>query len=508
MNIYLSNNKMLIFHRCPSACVCDGLTVDCSGRLLLGNDTSLISPTTRWLDVSLNPNSTTLIHLNETNVHNMIHLNISYTELRSLSDIPFVFMKNLFVLDISYNHLTAVGPNTFLFQTRLKNLILSGNYEMMVLDTDAFSGLISMTELRLSFLYISSISKSTFTGLQLQTLHLSNNIIHDVAPNVFESLEVDKLFLNKTEIVTFSRNMFIGIDNVKLIVSDEYKFCCIRPEFVAEDDCFPRKDEFSSCSDLMRSEFLRAMIWIIGMFALIGNICSLVYRFMFERKHMKLGYGIFVTNLAVSDFLMGVYLITIASADQYYRGNYIFHSDDWKESALCRFAGVTVVVSSEASVMIMCLITLDRILVTKFPFGQFRITPGKAGILVSIVWLVALIIAVLPLTVYSYFKGEFYSKSGVCLALPLTRDRPPGWGYSITFFIIFNTITFMLIALGQYVIFREINASKKKVGSSRSKRANDLKVARNLLLVASTDFLCWFPVGVLGMYKCVFRVNY
>ena len=473
---------------------------------MLVNDTYWIPPTTRWLDISLNPNATTLAQLNETNVHNMVHLNLSHTMLKNLSDIPLEYMTNLIVFDVSYNHLTTIGPNVFLSQSRLKNLILIGNHKIIIFETNAFSGLESLTELSLSFLHVSSIAESSFSGLQLENLHLSYNIIYDVSPNVFQSLKVDKLFINKTEILSFSRNMFLGIESVKLMVSDAYKFCCIRPESLVEDDCYPRKDEFSSCADLMRSESLRALIWIIGMFALVGNICSLGYRFIYERKYMRLGYGIFVTNLAVSDFLMGVYLIIIASADQYYRGNYIFHSDDWRESILCQFAGFIAVISSEASVMIMCFITLDRILVTKFPFGKFQITPKIAGVLVSVVWLLSLIIALLPLTVFSYFKGEFYSKSGVCLALPLTRDRPPGWGYSIAFFIAFNSIMFILIAFGQYIIFREINASKKK-DSSGSKRSNDLKVARNLLLVASTDFLCWFPIGVLGTSVCDVRAN-
>ena len=498
---------MRFFHRCPPSCECNGLAIDCSGRLLLDNATSWIPPTTRWLDISLNPNATTLVQLNETNVHNMVHLNVSHTMLKHLSDIPLEFMTNLIVFDISYNHLTTIGSNAFLSQSRLKNLIFKENHEIIIFETNAFSGLESLTDLSLSFLHVSSISEASFSGLQLENLHLSNNMIYDVSPSAFQSLKVDKLFLNKTEIMSFSRNMFLGIESVKLMVSDAYKFCCIRPEFLVEDDCYPRKDEFSSCADLMRSEFLRSLIWIIGMFALVGNVCSLGYRFKYERRHMKLGYGIFVTNLAVSDFLMGFYLIIIASADQYYRGNYIFYSDDWKGSNLCQFAGVIAFISSETSVMIMCLITLDRILVTKFPFGQFRITPKKAGFLISVVWLLSLTIALLPLNVFSYFKGEFYSKSGVCLALPLTRDRPPGWGYSIAFFIVFNSVMFILIALGQYIIFREINASKKKVGSSRSKRSNDLKVARNLLLVASTDFLCWFPIGVIGMSVCDIRTN-
>jgi hypothetical protein len=33
-----------------------------------------------------------------------------------------------------------------------------------------------------------------------------------------------------------------------------------------------------------------------------------------------------------------------------------------------------------------------------------------------------------------------------------------------------------------------------------SARRNDLKVARNLLLLVGTDFACWFPIGCMGKY--------
>ena len=427
---------------------------------------------------------------------------MSYIGLKTLSELPLAFMKNLIVLDISFNNLKTIGPYTFLNQTRLQELVLRGNFEMLILETGAFTGLVSMSELRFHDMNIKLLSRSTFSELRLQTLDLSNNVLHDLENNAFESLEVDKLFLNESDIGAFTIDLFKGIKYVNSIVSDKYKFCCIRPEFLAEVNCYPHKDEFSSCADLMRNEFLRTLIWIMSLLALLGNSCSIGYRFIYDRKRLSLGYGIFVSNLAVSDFLMGVYLIIIASADQHFRGNYFLHSDTWTGSTWCQFAGVIASISSETSVMLMCLITFDRILVIKFPFGQFRITPKIAGLLVSFVWLIALVIAILPISYYRYFKGAFYSKTGVCLALPLTRDKPPGWEYSIVFFIGFNSITFLLVACGQYLIYREINKSKKSTGASRYNRDNDLKVARNLLMVVTTDFLCWFPVGILGIHLC------
>jgi hypothetical protein len=109
-----------------------------------------------------------------------------------------------------------------------------------------------------------------------------------------------------------------------------------------------------------------------------------------------------------------------------------------------------------------------------------------------------------PLVHRSYFQGRFYTKSGVCIALPLTRDRPPGWMYSIVIFLGLNFITFILIAVGQLLIYVEIKSVSETVTMNKSMkrtsrgRSQELAVARNLLFVVSTDFLCWFPIGCMG----------
>lgn len=186
---------------------------------------------------------------------------------------------------------------------------------------------------------------------------------------------------------------------------------------------------------------------------------------------------------------------------------YIFMDEYWRNSLWCTFAGILSTVSSEASVMFLCLITLDRLLVIKYPFGQVRFHTKNALICSMIAWVLCFLIALFPLMYKSYFQNSFYSKSGVCIALPLTRDRPPGWLYSILIFVGFNFITFLLIAVGQWSIYMDMRKSGRKLVSNQASRKKDLIVARNLLLVVATDFLCWFPIGCTGKdNKCNFKV--
>ena len=488
--------------RCPNGCTCIGLAVNCTSAVASNVTLGVsISSSTRLLDVSHNPLFLQQLSLDEENVQYINHLNVSACEIRNLSILGLVSMKNLLVLDLRFNYIEILESNTFISQTRLKSLQLNNNFGMMTFEQNAFMGLISLRHLELQNIRIERLSKLTFSYLHLDMLIISNSVINQIQSSAFETLSVDELYITKSTIKSFSDDMFKGIESIDLLVMDEFKFCCIRPYFLSEESCFPQKNAFSSCSDLMRNDILRSLIWIIGVFAILGNGASLLYRFLFDRERLKLGYGLFVSNLAVSDFLMGVYLMIIAIADMHYRGDYIKNAENWRNSGFCQFAGVLASLSSEASVVFIALITLDRILVVKFPFGDFRITEIPALFMTVIAWVFSIILAIIPLLLTSYFKGQFYSKTGVCLALPLTSDKPPGWMYSVSIFIGFNFIAIVMVIFGQWLIYHEIVASKKSLGKRLTNRSKDLKVARNLLLVASTDFLCWFPVGILGKCK-------
>ena len=375
---------------------------------------------------------------------------------------------------------------------------MSFNSEILTIETEAFKGLDSIVFLDLESLRVDVLSKASFAFLNLDILDLSGNIISEIDNNAFEALRTKRLYLNGTRIDSFGSDLFKGLEQIDYLITDDFKFCCVRPYYLSEDKCLPRKNEFSSCDDLMRNGILRSFIWIIGVFALLGNAASVFYHIQFDRKRLKLGYGIFVTNLAISDFVMGLYLIIVAVADMVYRGEYILYDESWRHSGWCKLAGVFALLASETSIFFMCLITLDRILVIKYPFSENRFTKKPALEASFMVWVIGLIISVIPLVLTSYFENEFFSKTGVCLALPLTREKGAGWLYSVFIFIIFNFLTFLLIAWGQWLIYAEVTSDKRPTAKSAESRKKELRVARNLLLVVLTDFLCWFPIGLLG----------
>ena len=63
--------------------------------------------------------------------------------------------------------------------------------------------------------------------------------------------------------------------------------------------------------------------------------------------------------------------------------------------------------------------------------------------------------------------------------------------------IVLNFVLFLLIAVGQFIIYRAVQTNTITT-STRDSNVRDTAIARRLITIAVSDFLCWFPVGLLG----------
>ena len=176
-----------------------------------------------------------------------------------------------------------------------------------------------------------------------------------------------------------------------------------------------------------------------------------------ELKQKSSSFGIFVLNLCVADFLMGVYMTIICSADAIFRDTYLRKDEYWRNSPVCHLAGVAAFLSCEVSAFIICLITLDRFLVTKFPFSSLHFGTISSCASLAFFWMLATLLAIIPIVKSSWV---FYSQTGVCFPLPVTQTDLPGYEYVIAIMIVLNTVLFLLVACGQsaiYVAIRLVN---------------------------------------------------
>lgn len=259
-------------------------------------------------------------------------------------------------------------------------------------------------------------------------------------------------------------------------------------------------NEFSSCDDLIKNKTLRVFLWIIGIAAVIGNLIVIGKRV--QRKQLERDtQSFFLSNLAVADLLMGIYLVIIGSIDLQWEGNYFEHDISWRSGSGCDVTGIISMLSSVVSIIMLAIITWDRLSCIVFPFKVKKITLLKAIIICSFVWVFGIVVSVIPVMGLSYFYNDqfdfgFYGRSSVCLPMQLSPERYAGWEYAAVFFVALPGIAFTFMLFAYIAIFIQVKRSEGKIRKTTLNRESSL--AKKAIFIVITDFLCWMPVVVIG----------
>ncbi|XP_060079641.1 G-protein coupled receptor GRL101-like [Ylistrum balloti] len=490
----------------------------------------------------------------------LTYLHLKNNKIKEIPDHVFYGLFSLIKLDLSHNEITDLSSNLFDGLPALSYLHLENN-QIRVLSKYIFGRLFNLSDLILDNNRLREFQENIFTGLhrlrnlslinngltafprdsfeelsRLEGIYLANNMLSalpvlpsslsflDISYNSFLDLPTGT-FTNSSNLkflnivgneVRVTEHIFQGLDQLLILLTDTPFMCCVKPESVDDDHCVKDlseiekcrykddlcySDAISSCYDLIASNAQKMCLWIIGVFALIGNVFVIIYS-LYIAKHATTitTFSIFVLFLSISDCLMGIYLLIIGAADVRYRGVYSWNSQAWRESQICTLAGIIFNISSEMSTFLILSITIDRAFRTVFPMSLYsrkKISRKFAFAASGVLWLMSVVIAVIPAFPSKlYFKGEFYSQSGVCFTLPLTGDKQSGSEYSFAVFVCLNSFIFIVVALGEFCMFKSVKTS---AGLMTQTRQLDIYVARVLFLVVATDFCCWLPIGIMGI---------
>ena len=429
----------------------------------------------------------------------LIYLSLQRCDITNIGSLDCPNLQNL---DLSHNLLTHFTGTEIEHLGNLHVFSIASNTAVSMNFADHNVSFSTLASVDLSGLGIEEISDTLLQPFSnIQYLNLSGNRVHKVSSRGFSKLHHLKVLdLTGSPMTEFPRDVFKDLQNIESITVDNYKLCCpaILPKGFNSKNCHAPADEISSCDALLKADVFRVFLVIYAFSAMLGNLASFAYRVFFKHSMKKqLGFDVFVTHLCVSDFLMGVYLAIIGVADRWYYGSYEWNDRKWTRSGACHLAGFLSFLSSEVSAFLICFITLERFLSIRFPFSNMRFSVKSAQVLSVAGWVVGVVLAAVPLLPFTE-HWQFYSQTGICIPLPITRKVFPGSDYSFFVMIVFNFVLFLLIAVGQLLIFCSFYSHSKRV-SRPGKKAEDMAIARRLLLVAMSDFLCWFPIGLLGL---------
>ncbi|KAL8597049.1 hypothetical protein ACOMHN_055642 [Nucella lapillus] len=474
---------------CPVGCLCQGHTFLCRQPFQ-----AHLFPQLRFLDGT--GSGMTLSDMNTEGY--LVHLVLANCSLVLL---PPVTLFNLRVLDLSDNNVSQVNMSAFLGLENLQSLSLSNNPIITLhADLSSITRHTVLTVLDLSHAKLTVFHPKVFIQFPcLEKLNLTFTCIHTIDADGFQfTPQLNELYMDGSPVKTFPKDIFKELDYLHHISAQNYKLCCkaILPYNFNPSSCLAPRDEVSSCEDLLQSWTYRGFLWLMTCLAVSGNVFCFCARLFSKSTASSSGYSVFVINLTMADFLMGVYMAVIGVADELFRGRYLHYDDTWKNSVSCTVAGVFSLLSSEASALTISMITLDRFIVLCFPFSTLRFERKEAVIVCSLIWVTGWCLATLPLLpVMSHWK--FYSQTGICIPLPVTRQEFKGKMYSFGVLIVFNFVLFVFISVGQAFIYWSIQSNALSTSSTRV--SQNMTIARRLITIAMTDFLCWFPVGLCGL---------
>nr|KAG5693056.1 hypothetical protein BaRGS_028816 [Batillaria attramentaria] len=372
--------------------------------------------------------------------------------------------------------------------------------ELRYLDASGTGMDLALKLLDLSGVRIDVLDSSVFTPFEnLEIMNLSNSGVDNVLEAGFKMLgRLTELDLRGCPVAEFPKDVFGGLDRLQTVDSDNYKLCCpaTLPVGFNLQNCRAPSDGISSCDALLGSTSYRVFTAVGASLALTGNLGSFVLRVLVRRSGLATTYGVFVTHLSVSDFLMGVYLTIIGVADSMYKGSYLWEDTIWRSSAACQVAGFFFMLSNEVSLFLIALITLDRVLVLHAPnYSRLHFHKMSAQVTCALVWILGLLLAVVPLAVTSW---EVYGQTGICVPLPFPRNDFAGEGYAFGVVVVFTFILSVLITVGQAFVNASIRKSNV-IATEKSKLDLQRDIARRLVPVTMVDCLCWFAVSLFGI---------
>ncbi|EHH22114.1 hypothetical protein EGK_05317 [Macaca mulatta] len=259
----------------------------------------------------------------------------------------------------------------------------------------------------------------------------------------------------------------------------EYGFCLPKTP-----RCAPEPDAFNPCEDIMGYDFLRVLIWLINILAIMGNMTVL---FVLLTSRYKLTVPRFLMcNLSFADFCMGLYLLLIASVDSQTKGQYYNHAIDWQTGSGCSTAGFFTVFASELSVYTLTVITLERWHTITYAIHLDQKLRLRHAILIMLGgWLFSSLIAMLPLVGVSN-----YMKVSICF--PMDVETTLSQVYILTILIL-NVVAFIIICACYIKIYFAVQNPELMATNK------DTKIAKKMAILIFTDFTCMAPISFFAI---------
>ncbi|XP_046641137.1 allatostatin-A receptor-like isoform X2 [Daphnia pulicaria] len=242
---------------------------------------------------------------------------------------------------------------------------------------------------------------------------------------------------------------------------------------------------------------------IFGIIAIVGFFGNaLVVTVVVANSRMRSTTNLLIVNLALADLLFIVFCVPFTASD--YALLFWPFGEVW-----CKIVQYLVIVTANASIYTLVLMSLDRYLIVVHPLSSISIrTKTKTYWAIAVTWVVIFSACVPLLMAHGHvvyqFAGEEYTG---CRFL-----HKEGWSYyafQIAFFATSYVVPLLLIC-GLHVgmlthLWRRTTPGGRV--SVRRQRGKKMRVTRLVCIVVFTFAICWLPIQLYLLLKSLALFN-
>ena len=280
-----------------------------------------------------------------------------------------------------------------------------------------------------------------------------------------------------------------------MIRSDWYMVCCVAS---STEDCQPQSQFVSSCSDLISSTVQRVVVMTQGLSVIVLNIGALTV----QLRHGSRSEKYLIVTLTIADLLMGLYLIGIASVDLHYRAVFYNIVSEWTTGVPCITLSLLNFVSSEVSLIILCILSVARMISIKKVGGMTRIK-SKIKKLCFGIWVLMLCVGILVAVYLLTHKMRLHNT--LCILLGVSNQRyVTDLEYMFQMMLISCNLMFLIvIIISMACIFHTVAKSNRSIREVDGDTVSSLdvllaRVGLRLLLLLVCNVLSWLPFLIVS----------
>ena len=322
---------------------------------------------------------------------------------------------------------------------------------------------------------------------------------------------------------------------------------------------------FSSDTEMIANLGIKSAFWIMGILVMTGNSYVIITAISLLKRRQTFDgisfHQFIVLNISMADFIMGIYLITIASYDVSFSGFYGTVDREWRSSLKCSVIGSLAVISSEASCFLMVVLTAFRLKNITKTMESLNASLHLWKICIIAVWLFSLflgIASVLPQTFQYFLHGfaysspfqngtwystnleqfacrlsalsnttikfagdkfqsvktfvaqsfpndasvklfGYYGETSVCMPRFYIGYGQSSWKFTLVM-ITLNFLSFAFIAVSYFIIYKHSTSSSANLRTNRPN--NQAKtMQKRIARIIATDFCCWIPICIMAFVR-------